>query len=509
MFGEGSITAEAADYIRANPKINSQVEQITALGYITGNLIELPAGAVNSAFGFEYRKDSQQLEVGGGAENGGVTFNYVPSYSGDMSVKEVFGEVSIPLIRNAAFAEHLYLDASARFADYSWQTSDIMESYKLGFMWHAFAGISLRANRATAQRAPTIDDLNSPIAGDYDSYYDICDGVTATSTQSGHDNCRKEASIAQWIAGNPGEAFDDDNNGYSPSLGNESLTEEKAETYTVGVTYTPEFLPEAHLALDYFDIAIEDALSTYSNNDIIQFCYDSQFPHGEGNTFCDAIKRNEEGQLVEVQQKTYNVNEIATRGYDVALSYRHDLEQYGSLKIKASLTHLIDYSKTVLTPNGLETTRYENALYMDQFQDKASASVSWRKDNWRVRWSTRYKSAVPLSINAMENWQRDMDDNTARCEAGEETCITNPEPLSEQYYSMPSYIKHKLSVSYYLDLNHDGEMRLYAGVNNIFDNKGHLYWAEREILMVTMAAAWDAFIILALSCPFNSWFAQG
>ncbi|MGZ0787855.1 hypothetical protein ACXM5X_33540, partial [Pseudomonas saponiphila] len=59
IFGEGSISKEGADYIRANPYINTDITQFNALGYISGELFELPAGGVQSAFGMEYRRDTQ------------------------------------------------------------------------------------------------------------------------------------------------------------------------------------------------------------------------------------------------------------------------------------------------------------------------------------------------------------------------------------------------------------------------------------------------------------------
>ena len=67
-------------------------------------------------------------------------------------------------------------------------------------MWELAEGYNLRANFARAQRAPDLTELLSPERGDYDSFTDICDEVTATSTESGHDNCRLEPSIAAIIA---------------------------------------------------------------------------------------------------------------------------------------------------------------------------------------------------------------------------------------------------------------------------------------------------------------------
>lgn len=472
LFGEGSISKAAADYIRANPRIESEVEQISVLGYMAGDLFELPAGPVATAFGFEYREDSQSLQVSGGAENGYVTFNYVPSYSGEIKVSEVFGEASIPLLANVTGAKSLSAELSLRLADYSWATSGLVQSYKAGFIWQPVAGYAVRANWARAQRAPAIDDLMSPVAGDYDSFDDICDGVTATSTDAGHDNCRKEPSISNWLAANPGEEFVDNNNSYSPSLGNMDLQEETADTYTFGFTAAPAFLPNFQLAVDYYDISIKDAISSYDNEDIIEFCYDSALAYGSSNSFCQDIKRDEEGNIIEVKQRAYNVDEIATSGVDVAISYSYDLGEYGGLKFKADYTNVLEYTQTVAAPSGPETTYYESDLSADLFEHTASASVAWSYENLRVRWSTKYKSSVTLSRSDVDDWQSYMDKNAENCAANEDSCISNPEPLASEFYDLPEYFKHNLSVSYLSELANGSEVRVYGGVNNVFDDNG-------------------------------------
>jgi outer membrane receptor protein involved in Fe transport len=484
LFGEGSITPEAADYIRVNPTINSEVEQFTVLGYMTGDLFELPAGNVATAVGFEYREDSQSLEVGGGAENGGVTFNYVPSYSGSIDVKEVFGEASIPLLKNVTGAEYLSAEVSARFADYSWATSGLVESYKLGLMWEVVKGYSLRANWATAQRAPAIDDLMSPMAADYDSFDDICGGVTATSDKPGHDACRQEEGIANWLATNPGEELPDYASSFSPSIGNMDLKEESAVTQTLGFTINPSFLPELFVAVDYYHIETEDAIASYDNEQILEFCYNSDLGFGDHNPFCNAIERDEDGQVLRVDQKVYNIDELATSGYDVAIQYRYDMGEYGSLSFKADMTHIIDYTKTVTNADGSkETTDYTKDLEVGLFEDTASLSLTWRMDEWRIRWSTKYKSDVFLDRQAYQNdyadWLDDMADNDEECTAGSEDCIANPEPLADHIYKIPSYTKHNLSVSYTTELDNDSRLRIYGGLNNVFDDRGEFIFGGR------------------------------
>ncbi|PKG83898.1 TonB-dependent receptor [Colwellia sp. 75C3] len=471
VFGEGSITPEVADYIRANPTIDTTVEQLTITGYVAGDLFEMPAGPVASAFGFEWRKDSQEVETGGGATEGGVTFNYVPEYSGEVKVAEVFGEAAFPLLRDVTGAKSLTAEVSARVADYSWSGTGLVQSYRTGLVWEVVDGYALRANWARAQRAPSIDDLLSPPAGDYDSYSDICYGTTATSDDAGHDNCRKEPTIAAAIQLD-GE-FDESDNNYSPSVGNENLIEETADTFTFGFTVAPKFVEGLRIAVDYYDIAITDALSSYSNDDIMEYCYDSSLAwdeKGGDNAFCNDLKRDEDGSLIEVMQRNYNVDEISTSGVDLALEYVYDFNSYGRIKFKTDWTHVLDWTKTVQSPDGPSTEDYVGYYDNDIYDTQGSASLTWYNDDWRVRWSTKYKGPISVSQGDEEDWLEDMAGNDENCVAGNDECIANPEALA--FNEISSYIKHSISVTYSMDLPNDSDLRLSGGVNNIFDNRG-------------------------------------
>ena len=66
LFGIGSITPEAADWIRATPIINPTIEQINVLGFISGDLFDMRAGPVAAVFGAEYTRDEIDLFVSDG-----------------------------------------------------------------------------------------------------------------------------------------------------------------------------------------------------------------------------------------------------------------------------------------------------------------------------------------------------------------------------------------------------------------------------------------------------------
>ena len=469
MFGEGSISPGAANYIRANPEINTDIEQVNVLGYIAGDLFAMPAGPVSSVFGFEYRKDSQKVRTN--VPEGGVTFNYVPDFDGSISVAEVFGEAALPLLTDVAAAKSLTAEVSARIGQYDLDNVDLVTSYKVGLVWEAIEGYAFRANWATAQRAPTVTEAMSPPRGDYDSFDDICDKTTLTSDEPGHSNCRLDSGIASVIA--DGSEFEDDNNGYSPNVGNPDLFEETAETFTIGLTMAPAFLEDFRLAVDYYDISIEDAITSFGNEDILEFCYDSSLEYGPGNSFCNDVSRDPDGQITGVMQRLYNQDEISTSGVDIAAAYSLDFNDYGRLKLKLDWNHVLTHEETKTSPDGQYSTDYVGSLSAGIFEDKASASATWYKDGWRVRWSMKYKSGVNSSVSRYDDFYGEdgiFANYEENCATDASACVDNPEKPYQ--LALPSYVRNDVSVSYTMDVAAEGDLRLFGGVNNIFDNNG-------------------------------------
>lgn len=468
IFGVDSITPEMADWIRANPTITTNISQFTALGYIAGDLFELPAGSVSAVFGMEYRKDKQDVITNEEQRYGGVTFNVVPTFYGEMDVTEAFAEVAVPIIRDSSFTKNLSAELSLRIADYSPKGIGMISSYKAGLVWEPVEGYLIRTNFARSQRAPNITELLSPPRGDFDSFTDICDGVTETSTEPGHANCRLEPAIAAVIAG--GGTFEDDNNSYSPNAGNEELNEETADTFTIGFTMVPGFLDNFKMAIDYYDIKIEDAIDQISNSEIMRQCYDSSLTFGEANNFCNDITRDDEGNINQILQRVVNLSKTEARGYDIALEYQQDLGDFGKLKFRADTTHVIEHSNTFEGNDGLEKVKLNGQLSTGIFDDRSSVSLTWYKDNWRVRWSTRYLAPIVDDHERVEDFNELLAENDTACAANSSDCIENPEtPL---YLNFPSYVKHSLSVSYSIEMQDDSELRLFAGANNLFDNLG-------------------------------------
>ena len=463
VFGVGSITPEMADWLRVTPTIDSDVTQQNFLAFVSADLFEMPHGSVPVVFGIEYRKDKVDLRTDEGSQYGGITFNIIPSFTGEIDVWEAFGETLLPL------SENFSAEMSARVADYSPPGISTVYSYTAGLIWEPAEGYRLRANYAAAQRAPNIAELFSPPRGDYDNIVDICDGVTAVSTDPGHENCRLEPGIAATIA-QDGE-FLDDNNGYGPSAGNPNLFEESGDTWTVGFSIAPSWADGLRLAVDYWDISIDDKIDEISNSEILKQCYNSTQAWGASNPFCNEISRHDDdGQIYQIMNRDYNLDSGETKGIDIAMDYTFEFDTMGDLVLELDWTHMMEDNDTYEGLDGLETIDYTGQLDYGNFDDRATASVTWRKDDWRVRWSTKYKSSVADHNERIEDWDYYRTRNEDRCASGDARCVANPETPLWLYY--PSNTTHDIAGSYSVRTESLGTVRLYGGVRNVFDEMG-------------------------------------
>lgn len=463
LFGEGAITPQAADWIRADLRQDLTIRQYTAQAFMTGELFELPGGPFAVAFGADWRRDSQRLQGDLLSQNGGTTGNAVPNFSGSISAVEGYAEFSAPLLRDVPGAALLSVDASARLAKYNLDNVGTVFSWRAGVQYAPIRDLRFRAQYALAQRAPDIAELYSPPRGNFEVATDICDGVTPTTAGQIAAGCRLDPGIqalfaAQAAAGETQRFTQSGNSLYSPNGGNLDLKEETAHTFTAGGVFAPRFLPNFTLAVDYYDIRIRDAIDAYSNLDIQLQCYDTGVPRDQ-NPFCADITRNPvNGQIVELVQRQMNLARFDTRGIDVAANWRFTLPGFlpGTFDLRYDGTHILKQEVSFEGVTGTVVNDLAGDLAEGSFKYRARGSIAWRIDQFRLRWSSTYYGRIKDS-NILANRY-------------EELLATNPNAEVPQFLNIGDVWEHDLFLSFDIRPDSGPDFRLYGGVNNLFDS---------------------------------------
>ena len=446
IFGEGSISPEAAEWIADRSTFIGTIEQMTLSALFTGDLMDLPAGTLGMAIGAEYREDDSRTITDSLLRDQGTTFVAVPNNSGSTDVAEIFAEVVVPVVADRPFANYLGFDAALRFADYSHVGSVL--SHKAGFEYAPVESLRFRGGVSRATRAPSILEAFSVPRTTAFGVDDPCDGITAADTGVIADNCLSIPEIAAEVALNG--SFDGDlqqeNRGFN--LGNPNLVEEQADTITIGAVFEPEFLPGFGITVDWWDIDIEDAIVNTSRQVSTDVCYESV---GLSSQECALVFRDGNGQINRVDSEPRNESGFKTSGIDFYASYLWDVGGDGTVNFELTWTHLLEKDVLrIINTNTGEIDIDDDRGEVENPKDRGKFQVSYNRGPWRVSWLTNYLGKVTTS-------NEDLADAIAD---GEDPAVTAFRRIDDHYIS-------KLNGSY--TFGSDDQYQIFAGINNILD----------------------------------------
>jgi iron complex outermembrane receptor protein len=397
IFSPGQVTPQALAYLEVPGQLNGSITQMTGNANVTGDLgkygVQLPTAAsgLKLNMGLEWRdtrsqtNPDEELQLGDLAGSGGVT-NPV---SGGIVSREAFAEGRMPLMDDKFLAQSLALEAGYRYSDYNlgFKTN----TYKLGLEWSPISELRLRGSFQRAVRAPNVIELFSPQSVALDGNIDPCAGTAAQLAAKG-------ITVAQCVAaGVPATAFGtvtpNSANQYNGLIGgNPALKPETALTTSFGIGWTPAYVPNLRIQVDYFDIKIENVISTIGASAILEECVNSA-------NFCSDIHRDPASNYSlwlsnagYVTDSLANVGELETRGVDIDMSYGFDIGPAGRIRMNLIGTYVDEY---VVTPiANTPSTAYNCAgLYGDTCSSGGATLdpvFHWRhtlRTTWSTPWS--------------------------------------------------------------------------------------------------------------------------
>src|SRR5690606_20994908 len=252
---------------------------------------------------------------------------------GSFSVKEAFAELSVPILADMPGAYLLQVGGAIRFSDYS--TVGGTTTWKVDGTYAPVRDVTLRGTYSVAVRAPNVTELFAPVNGTFSFIDDPCDPVNIPEgTQYRAANC---AAILSGFGIDPDSFSPTTDPQATVSLpgrvgGNSDLTEESAKTWTAGVVFRPSFLRGLTATFDWYDISIENAISTVTAQNLSELCVDQ--PELD-NPFCDLVSRDPStGYVSDYLVRPENVAEFATSGADFTVNYALDTARLGDFNFR-------------------------------------------------------------------------------------------------------------------------------------------------------------------------------
>lgn len=326
IFGANQLSDECIANISVDAQNQEESRLQVAQGSISGSApFTLPwaTDAVGFAIGAEWRSMDARFIPDTALSSGDVAgFNAGDPTSGQYDVKELFGEIRLPIVQDN-FIHRFELTAAGRWSDYSLDAVGSVPTYAFGAELAPIPDVTFRAQYQRAVRAPNVGELFGGQAVGFPLATDPC-AVPANASDPAVVAVCEATGVPVGQTGNPGLQPNAQIEGLFG--GNVDLQEEVGDTYTVGVILRPRFVPRLNIAVDWYDIKVANAISAAGGGvgGILDLCYN--IVQDASSPICSLINRDETGSLSGggefiVTALNANLSGFRTRGVDWQIDY--------------------------------------------------------------------------------------------------------------------------------------------------------------------------------------------
>lgn len=304
---------------------NRKRDQFVAAATLSGTLEELfslPAGPIGFAVGVEYRRETADIDQDTALLTGNTYRQGVQAaYNGSFDVKELYGEVLIPVLHDLPLIRKLDVGGAYRLSDYN--LFGTHGTWKVEGNWEVDSNVRVRGTYQRVLRTPNFGEF----AGGVSSLpFSNLVTVDRLKPRYGGDPCVLGTGNAEQCArfGAPpvGSANSNAANYLTGNYyygGNPDLKPETGYTTTAGVVITPTFVPGLTVTVDWYELDLKGAVGVIQPIAAITSCYITN--PTAGNPLCGLVTRNADGTFKDAYVNNQNLGRLLQRGLDISASY--------------------------------------------------------------------------------------------------------------------------------------------------------------------------------------------
>ena len=377
-FGSGANNAAAVNYFSYNSHTTASMSQLDFLGFVNGDssqLFSLPGGPVGFVLGAEYRREKANYTddpfVESGATNAVVIGDFNPP---TFAVKEAFGELNVPILKDIPFFHELTATGAARVSDYKGSVGTVW-TYNFGGEWAPVRDIRFRGNYGKAVRAPNVSETGFPVVANFaPGFNDPCSSNNIGSNPNRLPNCT--ADLGGLLAGLPNVTQS------LPILSgsNPNLKPEVSHSLTLGGVLQPRFIPGFSLSVDYYNIKVDNVIVSLSAQAIVNGCYDQP---SLNNPLCGLFTRFRgpgTGPLGELPGQILG-NSLISAGQNFAKRVRRGIDT--QIGYRARLAPRVVLDTNLLWVHTLQSSNFENPS-LPNFENRILSEIGDPKDEARL-----------------------------------------------------------------------------------------------------------------------------
>ncbi|WP_395945681.1 TonB-dependent receptor [Brevundimonas sp.] len=463
IFGQ-NMSDEAVAAIIGDATNRTESSLHVASAVLKGDLFDLPAGTVPFSLGVEWRRSEVEYTPDDFLASGdAVGFPATLPTQGEVSAREIFGEVKLPILADLPMVQRLGLNAAFRYSDYDLEGVGGVWTYLGGAEWRLNDDLALRGQYQRAVRAPNVGELFGGLRQSGEAAVDPCgpQQPVAGRTATVRALCVASGVPADVVFT---DVVQPNNTVTAVYGGNPDVGVEQSDTYTFGAVFTPSAVPNLFLSADYFDITLDGAIAALGGglNNTLNLCYN--VVQDLGSEFCRAVTRNpttgEIGNGYSAQVLMANTGALETSGVDLAGRYGLDLPfglpgqgRSSRLSLSSNWTWTQDLTTTPVA--AMPNIRNECA---GAYGNTCGEPIPKWRGVTRLTWSD---GPLDLSLRARYIGAVTVDTYLLPVRSGAAAPamadLVNPRIGSQTYFD--------LSFAYQTP----NGMRLYGGMNNLLD----------------------------------------
>ncbi|HEY1605539.1 MAG TPA: TonB-dependent receptor [Allosphingosinicella sp.] len=464
VFGQGAPSQAALNFVNTTSHLWGHAAELDLTAYVSGDtskFLNLPGGPVGFSIGGEYRRETAQQHADPLSAASGTFFNaFAGFYPPAFDVKEIYGEINIPIVKDVPLIHELTLSGAARYSDYNTSAGNTW-AWNLNAVYAPTSDLRFRANYSRSVRVPTLADLYSPASVNFGFVADPCDqGFINQGSPTRAANCAALGVPTTTPAGSP--CIDASHPAGSPFLncvaraqtiqflsgGNPNLKAEVGKSLTVGGVVTPRFLPGFSLTVDYFDIKVNNLIAVLGAQTILNECVD--FPT-INNQYCQLINPRDASGLFQspaLLSSGINYAKQTARGVDFDVAYRRNFSNGGRFNMRGVLTWMLERNNFTDPTNPTVASHQLYNLGDPEF--RADLNLSYGQGPWDFSLTEQW-----IGRQTITSWE-----NTHSFQGRPPA---NPDATSVVWYPNVFYTDVRASFKV------NSHFRFYLGVDNLFD----------------------------------------
>ncbi len=170
------------------------------------------------------------------------------------------------------------------------------------------------------------------------------------------------------------------------SGGNPDLTPEQSNSHSVGVVFTPRFVPDLRLSVDWTRIEKDNEIT---NVPISQSALESESTLPGGVITRAAAAAGDPfgvGRITGWNTRRFNIARKTVEAYDVSLDYVHRTDHLGTFQLFSIATRQPRFDVQTVSSSPAE----DRAGLVTALRWRAAAGINWQYRSWTLGWNSRY-----------------------------------------------------------------------------------------------------------------------